>query len=183
VVGYTISPDFLGSGNKFGSIFIAKLNADGSSLAFSVTKRSPSAGAGHGVALDAANDIYFTGAINAPADIYIARITEGGTSGAFNEGGGFSRLHLEPNTPNGFTRTTRVGYSIPTMGGTPVVLAIYDILGRLVRTLINTPQPAGTHSVSWDVMNASGAPVFAGVYFYDLRWSGEKRTGRMLLVR
>jgi hypothetical protein len=77
VVGYTVSQDFPPGGiSSAADIFVSKLGADGSDLLYTYTTDSASANAGHGIAVDAAGDIYFTGAINAPAEIYIAKIAE-----------------------------------------------------------------------------------------------------------
>jgi hypothetical protein len=76
VVGYTVSQDFPPAGiSSAADIFVSKLGADGSDLLYTYTTDSASANAGHGITVDAAGDVYFTGAINAPADVYIAKIT------------------------------------------------------------------------------------------------------------
>jgi hypothetical protein len=77
VVGYTVSPDFPPSGiGSAAVIFISKLDAGGSDLLYTYATDSASANAGHGITVDAAGDTYFTGAVNAPADVYIAKITD-----------------------------------------------------------------------------------------------------------
>ncbi|MHC5009230.1 MAG: SBBP repeat-containing protein, partial [Planctomycetota bacterium] len=77
VVGYTVSQDFPPAGiSSAADIFVSKLGASGSELLYTHTTDSASANAGHGIAVDADDDVYFTGAINAPADVYIAKITE-----------------------------------------------------------------------------------------------------------
>jgi hypothetical protein len=78
VVGYTNSPDFPPNGIDFSAeIFVSKFDPSGSELDYSFTVDSGSAGAGHGVNVDNAGGVYFTGAFNVPADIYIAKITSG----------------------------------------------------------------------------------------------------------
>lgn len=74
LVGYTFSSDFPGAGANTG-IFASELSADGSDLLYTVTKWSGSMNAGHGIALDSAENIYITGAINVPADVYVAKLT------------------------------------------------------------------------------------------------------------
>jgi hypothetical protein len=76
VVGYTVSSDFPGGSNTGAAIFVSKLDAAGASLLYTYTKESGSAGAGHGITVDDANDVYFTGADNVPADIYVAKLTD-----------------------------------------------------------------------------------------------------------
>lgn len=88
------------------------------------------------------------------------------------------------NSPNPFNPSTEIGYTIPAGGGTsPVVLTIYDTAGRLVRKLVDRPQPAGAYSATWDGTDGGGAPAASGLYLCRIQRNGESRTGRMLLVR
>lgn len=162
---------------------MAELNPGGSDLEFAVTKESPSAGAGHGIALDAMNDIYFTGALNVPYDIYVAKLRGPGSVSVPDAGGAPAVVALGPNVPNPFSRSTLVSYSIS--GGAPadVRLTVYDASGRLVQTLVDGVVGAGPHSTSWDGRNAAGVSVPTGVYFYQLEARGTSTSGRMLLVR
>ena len=67
-------------------------------------------------------------------------------------------------------------------------LRIYDLSGRLVRTLVDGEQGAGLHTVVWDGRDSSGKKVAGGVYFYRLSVQtddGESRsfvTSRRLVV-
>jgi hypothetical protein len=185
VVGYTGSPDFLGTGNNFASIFVAGLDAAGSDLEFAVTKQSPSAGSGHGIALDHLNNTYFTGALNVPYDIYVAKLNSlaPGPVSVIDAEGGPAVLSLGPNVPNPFRGATRVTYSISAGEAARTRLAVYNASGRLVRTLVDGVVAAGAHSASWDGTNRAGTPVPAGVYFYRLEARGTSKTGRMVLVR
>jgi glucose/arabinose dehydrogenase len=73
---------------------------------------------------------------------------------------------LMQNYPNPFNPSTDIEFS--TQGSGTVTLAVYDLLGRHVRTLVNGVVPAGTHSVRWDGRDSQGKPVGSGVYFYRL---------------
>jgi hypothetical protein len=92
-----------------------------------------------------------------------------------------SGVHLQPNVPNPFSPATMIRFHLPEPG--EVLLRIHDPRGRLVRTLLQSPRPAGTHGVKWDGTNQAGAPVAGGVYFYKLILNGETQTRRMVLVR
>ncbi len=73
---------------------------------------------------------------------------------------------LKQNYPNPFNDLTVIEYEIP--GAAQVVMAIYDVLGNEVRTLINQRQPAGPHQVTWDAKNQAGQAVPSGFYFVKI---------------
>jgi hypothetical protein len=50
-----------------------------------------------------------------------------------------------------------------------VRLEIYNVMGELVRVLVNQNIPQGSHTIEWDNMSADGSKVKAGIYFYRLR--------------
>lgn len=75
VVGYTSSADFPPDGGiTSASIFVSRFGPTGGVLDYSVTVGSGSANAGHGVAVDDLGGAYFTGAIDVPANVYVAKI-------------------------------------------------------------------------------------------------------------
>ncbi|MCB0254949.1 MAG: SBBP repeat-containing protein [Anaerolineae bacterium] len=78
VIGYTTSPDFplQGSPDPGAIIYIAKLDSTGSILEYVLGIESGSANAGHGIAVDSQSDLYVTGALNVPADLFVARIDQ-----------------------------------------------------------------------------------------------------------
>jgi glycosidase len=83
---------------------------------------------------------------------------------------------LSQNYPNPFNPSTNVEFSIPSQQF--VTLKIYDVLGRVVATLVDERKEAGRYSVQW---NASGSS--SGVYFYTMRAGTFARTNKMLLLR
>lgn len=83
---------------------------------------------------------------------------------------------LSHNYPNPFNPRTTVEFSIDENG--PVKLAIYDITGKLVETLIDKNLPIGYHSVSFDARDLP-----SGTYFYRLITKKEAATKKMLLVK
>jgi hypothetical protein len=92
-------------------------------------------------------------------------------------------LILGQNYPNPFNPQTRVSYTIPDGSRAPVSIRIYDVAGRLVRSLVDEPQPAGVYTIDWDGTNDRGTRVASGVYFYRLRWKGEAHTKKMILLK
>jgi hypothetical protein len=66
---------------------------------------------------------------------------------------------------------------------TQVDLAIYDVLGRRVRSLLNGAVPAGTSRVTWDGCDSGGRPVSSGMYFARLLCPHAQRVARIPLIR
>ena len=91
------------------------------------------------------------------------------------------RLELEQNHPNPFNPVTTVRFSLDRAG--PTELRVFDIGGRLVRTLVDGELPAGEHKVAWRGGDESGRPVASGVYLCRLEYDGVTRSRRMVLVR
>ena len=90
-------------------------------------------------------------------------------------------LALEQNQPNPFNPATEVRYLMPEGG--QLELAIYDIKGCLVATLVDTRIPAGSHSVVWDGRDAAGAEAASGVYLARLKAGGKVLTRKITLLR
>jgi endonuclease I len=83
--------------------------------------------------------------------------------------------------PNPFNPTTTIEYDLPNSGR--VDLAIYDVLGKRIHTLVFGNQQAGFKSVVWDATNDFGQPVSAGLYFYTLKTKAGTITQKMLLLK
>jgi hypothetical protein len=90
-------------------------------------------------------------------------------------------LKLFPNQPNPFSPETRIAFLLPEVGA--VQLKIYGVNGRLVRTLVEGEQPAGSHRVAWNGRDDSGREVPAGVYFSQLTVAGVTESRKMVLLR
>jgi hypothetical protein len=88
---------------------------------------------------------------------------------------------LLQNAPNPFHRETMIRWNLPREG--PAKLAIYDVAGRVVRTLVDESSPAGLFSTTWDGRDQNGHPVATGVYFYRLETSRFVKTRKMAVVR
>jgi len=79
-------------------------------------------------------------------------------------------FRMSQNYPNPFNPITAIEYELPKPGS--VRLTICDVLGRRIRTLIDTHKPAGRFQMIWDGTNEQGLPVAAGLYFCCME-SGE----------
>jgi hypothetical protein len=108
-------------------------------------------------------------------EIYQHPAMEQQTELALNEG--FSA----DNYPNPFNPLTTITFTIPY--DDKVVVKIYDIAGRLVRTLLDEQRIAGMHSMVWDSRNAFGAEVASGMYIYQIVYRGKVMNKKLLLVR
>ncbi len=103
-------------------------------------------------------------------------------------GDGPNGLHgfiLKQNFPNPFNPETRIGFSIDaeTALSGPVLLEIFDIAGRRVRTLLSGYLNAGDHLLDWNGRDGAGRLLPGGTYFYRLLADGVNLTRKMLLVR
>ena len=86
------------------------------------------------------------------------------------------RFMLRQNYPNPFNPATTITYSLQVASA--VKLSVYDILGRRVTTLLNGPQRAGEHKITW---NASSLP--SGLYFARLEAGEKSQTVKMILLK
>ena len=88
---------------------------------------------------------------------------------------------LHQNYPNPFNPLTTINYDLPSRSR--VNLVIYDIMGREVANLAGREMSAGYQTMTWNARNNAGAPVSAGIYFYQIQANGFIRTRKMLLVK
>ena len=91
--------------------------------------------------------------------------------------------YLFPARPNPFQRSAVIRFSLA--GSEHVDLKIYDVSGRMVRTLIDHALAGGQeHSAVWDGADDAGRPTAAGVYWAQLATeSGFASTRRMIVMR
>jgi hypothetical protein len=97
------------------------------------------------------------------------------------EVGAPAAFELSQNYPNPFNPSTTIHYSIPE--DAQVIIQIYDITGRIVKTLSNTRQSAGDYNVRWEGDNSSGSEVSAGMYFLKLNAGSYSNTIKMMLLK
>lgn len=80
-----------------------------------------------------------------------------------------SRFELAQNFPNPFNPTTAIHFQLPSSVSGTVELAIYDLLGRKVRTLLNKPAAPGFYQLEWNGRDEEEFEVSSGIYVYVLR--------------
>ncbi len=88
---------------------------------------------------------------------------------------------LSGNYPNPFNPETEILFQLPENEKTN--LSVYNLKGQLVRTLIDTYLPGGSHSVVWDGTDNQGKQAGSGVYFYQLSAGNIIKTGKMVLLK
>lgn len=93
---------------------------------------------------------------------------------------------LHQNYPNPFNPTTTIQYEIAAAddaGSQRTVLKIYNLLGKEVRTLVDTQEQPGFYTAIWDGNDNTGAPAGSGVYIYRLQSGRFVETRKMALIR
>jgi hypothetical protein len=88
---------------------------------------------------------------------------------------------LRQNYPNPFNPSTTIVYSTQAAGR--VNLSIYDVSGRLVKTLVDKELPTGPHKAIWDGRNDAGGMVSAGVYFARLESARRRQSRKLVLLK
>ena len=119
-------------------------------------------------------DIYNTARANwSPLSVYEIEKEEGAVPQNFA---------LDQNYPNPFNPSTTIRYHLNQQ--TNVVLAIFDITGQYITSLVNNKeQEAGTFTVTWDGKDLYGNQMSTGAYFFMLKTSEFQETKKMILLK
>ena len=96
-------------------------------------------------------------------------------------GPGVSQPTLAGNAPNPFRGQTTVEFALPEQSR--VTVAVYDMMGRKVATLVDGVKGVGTHRVRWDGQSDGGQALSSGVYLLRMRADEQSETRRMTIVR
>lgn len=88
---------------------------------------------------------------------------------------------VSQNYPNPFNPRTAINYQLPVQSD--VTINVYDIQGRLVKTLVNETKEAGGYTAVWTGIDNNGRSVSSGVYFYRIKAGDFERTKQMVLLR
>ncbi|MAJ43180.1 MAG: hypothetical protein CMF96_00360, partial [Candidatus Marinimicrobia bacterium] len=92
-----------------------------------------------------------------------------------------TEFKLVQNHPNPFNPTTTINFSIPEP--TMVTMKIFDLSGRLVKTLVNSQMNIGHHSVNWNGLDTFGNEAAAGIYIYTLQSTDLYISRKMILMK
>jgi hypothetical protein len=115
---------------------------------------------------------YKLGIISDGSEFYIGPVSVSGAP---------RTAHLSQNVPNPFRTSTSISFQLP--APSHVSLKIYDVGGRLVRTLKDRQEVAGYHELAWDRRDDAGRAVASGVYFCRLTTADYAQTRKMILVQ
>jgi hypothetical protein len=98
-----------------------------------------------------------------------------------------TQFSLAQNAPNPFNPVTMIQYALPQVQGMnllPVRLAVYDLKGQLVKTLVNQKQEAGYYYVRWNGAAENGRLTATGIYFYRISVGGNfTKTLKMVMIK
>lgn len=131
------------------------------------------------VSVIVANNLYVFGGRNTANDADISAVEKydlGPITGIAERTQVQTVFKLYDNYPNPFNSSTQIRYYLSETGR--VDLKIFDITGRLIKTLLDEFQHKGVHQVSFNA-----ASLTSGVYFYTLNSCGQSQTKRMLLIK
>ncbi|MBI3572668.1 MAG: T9SS type A sorting domain-containing protein [Candidatus Kerfeldbacteria bacterium] len=92
------------------------------------------------------------------------------------------RFALGQNTPNPFDRRTTIRFDIPKGQAVPVTLAIYNVSGRCIATLVDGSKPSGFYRITWDRRADNNQFVASGLYFYRLDAGSFTQTRKLLVL-
>jgi hypothetical protein len=87
---------------------------------------------------------------------------------------------LSQNSPNPSPGKASIRYSLARKQH--VSLSVYDIAGKMVRTLVSESREPGSHAVTWNGRDANGKSLCSGIYFYRLSTEDFERTKKMILI-
>lgn len=88
---------------------------------------------------------------------------------------------LNQNYPNPFNPSTEIRFAIPKQSN--VKLVVYDIIGRVIATLVNETLPVGNYRTMWNGKADDGRAVSSSVYFYHIQADGFTATKKMVLIK
>ena len=92
-----------------------------------------------------------------------------------------TEYELFNNYPNPFNPTTTIKYSVPKVGN--VKLRVYNMMGQLIKTLVNDTKAPGFYNIEWNGTNESNSRVASGIYFYRFESGNFVANNKMILIK
>ncbi len=206
VTGMTGSPDFPTmagaydtSFNGSSDVFVAKLSASGSALLWSTFLGGSDGDWGYSLALDASGNAVVTGRTRSSdlpttpgaydtsfnnvygwSDVFVANLGIG-CAGVRREDATLGSAKLYPNFPDPFRASTTVQFYLPEQQR--VSIALYDVRGEVVRTLVDGITEVGMHELRWDGKTGNETQVAAGIYFLRMEVGSYRATTKVVMLR
>jgi hypothetical protein len=90
-------------------------------------------------------------------------------------------FRLNQNYPNPFNPVTNLSYDL--LEDSYVSVTIYDLLGNVIKNLVNANQSSGYKSVQWNATNDRNESVSAGLYLYTIQAGEFRQTKKMVLLK
>tara|TARA_B100000953_G_scaffold297137_1_gene291329 strand:- start:909 stop:1331 length:423 start_codon:yes stop_codon:yes gene_type:complete len=112
-------------------------------------------------------------------DIDIAMITDPSALGVDNNI--LDRFSLNQNYPNPFNPVTSISYNLSKDERVRIIVS--DIMGKRIKTLVNSDQISGQNTIRWNATNDLGNPVSAGIYFLTIEAGSFTKTNKMILLK
>lgn len=88
---------------------------------------------------------------------------------------------IKQNYPNPFNPSTNIEYEVQAQAH--IIIKVYDMLGRAIRTLVDSEQSPGSYSIPWNGKTSDGLTVPTGTYFYQLQAGDFTSAKKMLMIR
>jgi hypothetical protein len=130
-----------------------------------------------------ASDLGLDSLVEAAVDDITVLISRPPTAGVAASGlPAVTRLRLGECVPNPMNPSTSIPFELPSAA--PVSIKIYDVGGRLVRSLLErSAMDAGAHTIRWDGRRTDGQVVGSGIYYIRLETLAGEETGSVTLLR
>jgi hypothetical protein len=139
------------------------------------------------VAVSADGLLRFSDSAVVPGERYLYRIRSAADPDVVFTGAAVyvpvTQAGLDQNYPNPFNPDTRIVFFVPDGNPSTVSLAVFNVRGQRVRTLVSGPRSGGRHIATWDGRDDRGESVSSGVYFYRMTQPGFEQTRKMLLMK
>jgi len=92
-------------------------------------------------------------------------------------------FELGQNYPNPFNPGTDITFQLPADEDQRVIMAVYNLLGQKIRTLVDGNMEPGTHHVHWDGRDDRGLNAVSGAYLYRLQLGAQVLTRKMIKMQ
>jgi hypothetical protein len=205
VTGYTRSSNFPTTPGTYDTsynggddVFVAKLSASGNAFLWSTFLGDSSEDWGYSLALDGSGKAvvagttwsfdfpttpgaYDTSLDGSGRDVFVAKIDLSDVSGVRPEDATPRSAKLYPSFPDPFRGSTIVQFHLPEQQR--VSIALYDVQGRVVRTLVDGIAEPGMHQMRWEGKSGNDTEVAPGIYFIHMEAGSYRATKKVALLR